>query len=135
MTCKICGAEMPNDAIFCPSCGCNNAINSTNTVNNASVWQPPKELKSIQKARLIIEIIICAIMIFCSVMVVLFGTAKGCGVIMILISGALFYLLYKNPPQTKETRINAKLQGAGRVILIIACMLAAFIFMFKGMIG
>lgn len=135
MYCKICGADMPDNEMICPQCGCNNEINSKTATVQKFVWQPPAQIQASQKIRLIIEILICTIIIFFGIMTAFFGTVKICGIMMIIISCALFYLLYKNPPMSKENRSNVKLQGTKRVFLVIACIFTAFIFMFKGIVG
>ncbi len=138
MICKICGADMPDDASFCPKCGCNNKINDTKTTIQASLFssenQLPKVKKPAQIARLIVEVLICTAIAFFGAMTAIFGDMKICGILMITMSGGLLWLLIKNPkiPKTETNDKQYKLQGSSRVILIIACIIAAFVFLMTG---
>lgn len=144
MNCKICGADMPDDASFCPKCGCNNKLNEANITikTNTTVQSPlftaknqiPKAKTPAQIIRLVVEVLICLVIAVFGAMTAVFGDVKICGVLMIIMSGGLLWLLIKNPKISKKEADtnNYKLQGASRIILIVACIIAAFVFLMTG---
>lgn len=136
---------MPDDASFCPKCGCNNKLNEANITikTNTTVQSPlftaknqiPQAKTPAQIIRLVVEVLICLVIAVFGAMTAVFGDVKICGVLMIIMSGGLLWLLIKNPKISKKEADtnNYKLQGASRIILIIVCLISSFILFVAGM--
>lgn len=91
-------------------------------------------MKISQIISLIIEVGICTIIAFFGILTAAFGDKKFYGILMIIMSGALLWLLIKNPkvPKEEADTNNYKLQGAGRIILIITCVITSVVFFVCG---